>query len=198
MLLFNMIMAIFLLLFLYFAASFIAPYLRPNPFAKLSYQDRIGVLKRVMRRESKRLGLKIPLKLKIADLEVNTKGACREAFGIIEINKGILMGRWPDGVELACTVAHEVHHVKLFESVFFANWETLARMTPEERKRIARIRHEFMHYKSYRKYGVKAYESQLIEREARSYESSRERFYRKHLRKIIAAYLRKQREQAKC
>lgn len=167
--------------------------LMPDPFARLTYEDRVAVLKWGFEKECRRLQLKIPLRLDIKELPPMVAGRFSPVSGTITISKAMLMCRRVDGAEILATVAHECYHAMCFERIFLANAAMLSQMTEAERLETERLRNGFLHYKKSAD-GWNAYKMQYLEVEARRYEENRRRFFRKHMGQIVGSCLKRKKK----
>lgn len=163
---------------------------RKDPFERLSYEQRKAVLRFILEKEIRHLGIEIPIEIIItSQLMVGTLGSYSPGANVIRINKNLLIADWPDGVELACVIAHEAFHAAQFQLVVQSSRGDLPGICPEDSAMIKRMRREFLHYSPVAEVGFKGYERQLIERQARAYEEYRKKYYRKHLSKVVSECL---------
>ena len=168
---------------------------RKDPFEKLTYQQRLAVLRYVFKQELNRLGVCMAVQLiPSGRLLAGTLACYCPATGLVELNKWPLMQDRPNGAELCAICAHEAQHVAQVDALISLNYDEYLAMTPEERLTAKLISKEFIHYKSAFKDGFDAYRNQAIERQARAYETERKKYYRKHLPAMVAAYLKYQEE----
>lgn len=164
---------------------------RKDPMENLTYEQRLVVIRYVLKRELKHLGVRLPVQLIPSGRHLAGTLACYcPAAGLVEINKWLLMQDRPNGAVLCAICAHEAQHVKQFEELLSINPYTYYAMTEDERRAVRLISNEFIHYKSASVAGFKEYQSQIIERQARVYEYERKKFYRKNLPGMVAAYLK--------
>ena len=161
--------------------------IRPkDPFEKLSIEERLIVLRKIVRIEKKRLGINLELKLLPKSMLADTLASYCPGANLIEINKFNLSKDRPCAIDLVQTVCHECIHAAQFQAILQANSAMLSTMSAEDRILLKKIRHNFIHYKEASADG-KAYENQLIERQSRSYAKERKPYYRKHLKAIISS-----------
>ena len=180
---------------IYFFPVFWERMCHKDPLEKLSFEQRLAVLRYVFKRELKNLGVRLPVQLiPSGRLLAGTLACYCPATGLVEINKWLLMQDRPKGAELCAIIAHEAQHVAQIEALISINYDEYLAMTPEERLAAKQISREFVHYKSASKDGFDAYRNQAIERQARAYEAERKRYYRQHLPAMVAAYLKYQEE----
>ena len=164
---------------------------RKDPMEKLTYDQRLAVLRYVFKRELKHLGARLPVQLiPSGRLLAGTLACYCPATGLVEINKWLLIQDSPKGSELCAIIAHEAQHVAQIETLISINYDKYLMMTSEEQLAAKQISREFVHYKSVSKDGFKEYRNQIIERQARAYEAQRKKYYRKHLPGMVAAYLK--------
>lgn len=163
--------------------------IRPrDPFENLSIEERLLVLRKIVRIEKKHLGIDLELKLLPKSMLADTLASFCPCANLIEINKFNLTKDRPCAIDLVQTVCHECMHAAQFQAILQANSAMLASMSTEDRILLKKIRHNFIHYKEASKNG-KAYENQLIERQARGYAQERKMFYRRKIRAIIESCL---------
>lgn len=168
---------------------------RKDPMEKLTYEQRLAVLRYVFKRELKNLEVHLPVQLiPSGRLLAGTLACYCPATGLVELNKWLLMQDRSNGAELCAICAHEAQHVAQVDALISLNYDEYLAMTPEERLTAKLISKEFIHYKSASKDGFDAYRNQAIERQARAYETERKKYYRKHLPAMVAAFLKHQEE----
>ena len=171
---------------------------RKDPFEKLTYSERVDVLRRILKVELENLNIYMPvLLIPSGRLPADTHACYYYITGVIEINKWSIMEARPDGAILGALVAHEVMHCYQFERLLLLNHETLRTICDEEYADIEVFRREFLHYKTVANAGARQYKNQKIEIMARHYAKKRRRFYRKHLPEIVSAYQKRRTKKVK-
>lgn len=161
---------------------------KKDPFEKLSFEERLIVLRKIVRIEKKHLGINLELELVPKSMLAETLASYCPRNNLIEINKFNLTKDRPCAIDLVQTVCHECMHAAQFQAILQANSTMLAAMNTEDRILIKKIRHNFIYYKEASKNG-KAYKNQLIERQARGYAQKQKTFYRRKIRAIIKSCL---------
>ena len=174
-----------LYLAIYFFPAFWERTLRPkDPFESLSIEERLLVLRKIVRIEKKHLGIDLALRILPKSMLADTLASYCPGSNLIEINKFNLSKDRPCAIDLVQTVCHAAQ----FQAILQANSAMLSTMSAEDRILLKKIRHNFIHYKEASADGT-AYENQLIERQARAYAKERKPYYRKHLKAIVESCL---------
>ncbi len=161
-----------------------------DPLTGLSPNQRIHLMRRILRIEIKHLNIQAPLELFSANLNPTTIGSYCEELNQVLINTAELQNDEPSTAALIQAVSHEAFHAAQAELIqeYICCRDRKAQFSPAQRRIIERYSHEFHNYiDGDERYSD--YRKQLIEKHAREYAKKRWKFYSKHLGKIIRPYM---------
>lgn len=163
---------------------------RHDKLEPLTPEERLRFLRRIIKIEAKNLGIRELPTLEMAGLPAGTYACYSQTVNRISIGRMELIRENPNSKELIWAVAHECFHAAQFQNVITYNAHTASKLNSEQRRIIDQYRYECQNYCSGKK-NYRAYKNQLLERHAERYARMRWKYYRKHMDRLAAPYLKK-------